>query len=184
MYIFLINIGRQQFSNITSFKFFPLIGSTFPFILLANFTGSTPLAFTITSHIYVTFLLAFSLFLGITILGIYYNKLTFIRFFLPTGVPKFLIPFLIVIEVISYLIRPFSLSIRLFANMLAGHTLLVILSGFVPNSSIISVLGIHLIPFIFVFLVVSLEIGIAFIQAYVFCVLLFIYLNDVYKLIP
>lgn len=183
IYNFLLTIARQQLSNIAAFRFFPVFGIVFIFILISNFLGLTPLAFTVTSHIYITFLLAFSLFLGITILGFYYNRLTFVRFFLPSGIPTFLIPFLVVIEVISYIIRPFSLSIRLFANMLAGHTLLFILSGFAIKLSVIAWLGVIYIPFVFVFLIMLLEIAIAFIQAYVFCVLLFIYLNDIYKLI-
>ena len=121
----------QQNSNVHALRMLPLIYSAFSFILLANLVGLLPYAFTVTSHMCITFCLAFILFFGITFRGLYQNKLNFFKFFIPSGVPVFLLPFLVLIEVVSYFIRPFSLAIRLFANMLAGHTLLYILGTFV-----------------------------------------------------
>ena len=130
LYFFVLNIFRSQVFNKDALKYFPLFFITFIFILFSNLLGLLPFGFTITSHIIQTFALAFSLFLGIFIIGFINFKLGFLNFFVPKGVPTFLIPFLIVIEIISYFIRPFSLSIRLFANMLAGHTLMYIISSF------------------------------------------------------
>jgi ATP synthase subunit 6 len=149
------------------------------FILFSNLIGLLPYGFTITGHIILTFQIALSLFIGITIIGFYNNGVSFLNLFVPSGVPAALKPVLIVIEVFSYLIRPLSLSIRLFANMLAGHTLLNILGTFTfnvfKNYAIILIL-----PVLFVFFIMTLEICIAFVQAYIFSILVCIYLNDAY----
>lgn len=158
-------------------KFLPFMYMLFVFILMSNTVGLLPYSFTVTGQFLVTLSLAFSSFIGVVIIGFVTFKLHFLSFFVPTGVSKALVPFLVVIEVISYLIRPFSLAIRLFANMLAGHTLLHILAAFVFYVSKQSYL-VMILPFLFLFAITLLEIGIAFIQAYVFIILVCIYLND------
>lgn len=158
-------------------KFLPFMYMLFVFILMSNTIGLLPYSFTVTGQFLVTLSLAFSSFIGVVIIGFVSFKLHFLSFFVPTGVSKALVPFLVVIEVISYLIRPFSLAIRLFANMLAGHTLLHILAAFVFYVSKQSYL-VMILPFLFLFAITLLEVGIAFIQAYVFIILVCIYLND------
>ena len=171
---------RQQVSSLLGVRYFPLILFIFIFILFSNLIGLLPYGFTITGHIALTFQIALSIFIGIVIIGFYNNGSSFLNLFVPTGVPAALKPVLIVIEVFSYLIRPISLSVRLFANMLAGHTLLNILSTFTfnvfKNYALIVIL-----PVLFVFFIMTLEISIAFVQAYIFSILLCIYLNDVYN---
>lgn len=161
-------------------KYFPFMLTLFLFILVCNLLGMIPYSFTVTSHIIVTFFLSLSIFIGITIIGFIHHGIHFFSFFLPPGAPVALAPFLVVIEVISYISRAFSLAIRLFANMMSGHSLLKILAGFAWT--MLSIGGIfyilHLVPLIIVFLITGLEIGIAMLQAYVFVVLTCIYLND------
>lgn len=161
-------------------KYFPFIFVLFIFILTLNLLGMIPYSFTVTSHIIVTFFISLSIFIGITIIGFVHHKLHFFSFFLPAGSPIFLAPLLVVIELVSYVSRAFSLAIRLFANMMSGHSLLKILAGF--SWTMLSVGGIfyvlQLVPLIVVFLITGLEIGIACLQAYVFTVLTCIYLND------
>ena len=160
--------------------YFPLIFVIFIFILTCNLLGMIPYSFTVTSHIIVTFFLSLSIFIGVTIIGFAHHGIHFFSFFLPAGAPVVLGPFLVVIELISYISRAFSLAIRLFANMMSGHSLLKILAGFAWT--MLSVGGIfyviHLVPLIIVFIITGLEIGIAMLQAYVFTVLTCIYLND------
>ena len=136
-----------------------------------------PFSFTLTAHLSITFFLAFSFNIGLIILGFVLNGYKFLYLFKPAGTPVFLLPLIIVIEIVSYLIRTFSLSIRLFANMMAGHCPLFVISSFVfglLNSSIV-----FIIPIFFIyFAVFCLEFSIAFLQAYVFTILLSIYLND------
>jgi len=147
-----------------------------------------PFSITITSHLILTFSYALSFFIGINIIGIRYQKEKWFKLFLPDGVPLFIVPALFLIELISYFARVVSLSVRLFANMLSGHILLKILIGFVWSIgnavSAIAVTWIFLsfFPLLVVFAVTFLEIVIAFLQAYVFFVLLSIYLNDVINL--
>jgi F-type H+-transporting ATPase subunit a len=173
----------SQLKSLHSRRYFPLIFLVFLIILVANFLGLVPFSFTLTSQLYFTFLLAFSLFLGIIIRGIVIYKINFIKLFIPSGVSNIgLLLFITLIESVSYLIRPFSLSIRLFANMLAGHTLLYILGNFGFNLAYKYIIGIVFLPFVIIFSIFLLEIGIAFIQAYVFTILLIIYLNDIYNL--
>jgi len=161
---------------------FPIFFFTFFFILFSNFLGLFPFGFTVTGHLVITFALAFSFNLSFFFLGFIENGLAFLNLFKPSGAPKFLLPLIIVIEVISYSLRSFSLSIRLFANMMAGHTLMFILSsfviGFLKNlSGLLTSLPV-LFSFIVLLAVIFLEVGIAFLQAYVFVILLCIYLND------
>ena len=172
------NIGTKYF------KYFVYIYVLFFFLLLANLIGMIPYSFTVTSHLIFTFTLSFSTFFAINIIGIRKHGLKFFGLFLPTGAPLVVAPYLIIIELISYIARVFSLAIRLFANMMSGHTLLKILAGF--GWTMVSMASIwalaHFIPLIIVFLVTGLEIAIACLQAYVFTVLVSIYLNDVIHL--
>lgn len=141
-----------------------------------------PYNFTITSHIFTTLTLSLTMFIGTIVISLYYNKLNYFKFFVPKGIDnKPLKFFLVFIEVISYIIRPFSLAIRLFANMLAGHTLLYILNTFLVYVSSKKIFGLFLLPMLIIFMVFMLECAIAFIQAYVFTTLLVIYINDIYN---
>jgi F-type H+-transporting ATPase subunit a len=154
-------------------RFFPFVFTLFMFILFSNSLGLIPHSFTVTSHIIVTFALASFIFLGVTLLGFIRHGLKFLTFFLPPGVPIFLAPLLVPIELISYLSRPVSLSVRLAANMLAGHTMLAVFAGFVVSLGLFGVA-----PFIFIILLYGLETLVAFLQAYVFAVLTCIYISD------
>jgi F-type H+-transporting ATPase subunit a len=180
IYNFVLQLFKQQINNIVAIKYFPLVLFVFCFILTANMIGLLPYGFTITGHIIFTFQIAFSLFFGITLINIFNNQLAFFNLFVPSGVPKPLIPFLVVIEVVSYIIRPFSLSVRLFANMLAGHTLLNILSAFIFNVFKKYALF-SFLPLLFIVFIIVLEFCIAIVQAYIFSILTCIYLNDVYN---
>lgn len=175
---------EQLRSKMVAVKYFPLLFVTFCFILLSNIIGLIPGCFTITSQILVTFTFSFSLFIGIVCIGLLVNKNNFILLFIPKNVPVYLMDFLFLIEFVSYVSRTFSLAIRLFANMLSGHALIFILSGFVSKASKGSSLLMS-IPQILIFSVIVavcfLEIGIALLQAYVFIVLTIIYLNDSYN---
>lgn len=165
-------------------KHFPLVFYTFLFLLFCNMVGMVPYTFTITSSFTVTLYLSLGFFIGVNIIGWYNHRSDLLKLFLPGGAPIQITPFLIVIELISYFARIFSLSIRLFANMMSGHTLLKILVGFSYNMymSGSSLLKAALIfPVLIVFLVTGLELSIAFLQAYVFTVLMCIYLNDVFS---
>ncbi len=153
--------------------YFPFIFSLFMFILFGNMAGMLPYAFTFTSHLAVTFTMAAFIFLGVTLIAIAKHRLGFFRMFLPAGVPVFMAPLLIPIEIISYLSRPVSLSVRLFANMMAGHTLLKVLGGFVVPLGIFGI-----VPVAGLVAVTALELLIAFLQAYIFTILSCIYLSD------
>jgi F-type H+-transporting ATPase subunit a len=154
-------------------KYFPIVFSIFIFVLLGNLLGMVPFSFTFTSHIIVTFALAAAIFVGVTILAIAKHGIHFATFFVPPGVPIFLWPLLIPIEIISYLSRPISLAVRLFANMLAGHTLLQVFAGFVGLMGLAGIL-----PLAFVVALSGLEFLICFLQAYVFTILTCLYIND------
>lgn len=180
IYDFVLQLFKQQINNIMAIKYFPLVLFIFSFILISNLIGLLPYGFTITGHIIFTFQIAFSLFVGITIINIFNNQIGFFNLFVPSGVPKPLIPFLVVIEVVSYIIRPFSLSVRLFANMLAGHTLLNILSAFIFNVFKKYIL-VSFLPLLFIIFIIVLEFCIAIVQAYIFSILTCIYINDVYN---
>lgn len=158
--------------------YFPFILSLFLFVLVANLLGMLPYSFTVTSHIIVTFALAFFIFIGVTAVGFAKHGISYLKLFVPSGVPIFLLPLIIVIEVISYLSRPVSLSVRLFANMMAGHTMLKVFGGFVVS---LGILG-GWLPLGFAVALTGLELLVAFIQAYVFAILTCIYLNDALNL--
>jgi F-type H+-transporting ATPase subunit a len=154
-------------------KFFPFVFTLFMFILFCNSLGLIPYSFTVTSHIIVTFALAGVIFVGVTILGIVRHGARFFSLFLPPGVPISLAPLLVPIEFISYLSRPISLSVRLAANMMAGHTMIKVFAGFVVALGLFG-----FAPFIFIVLLFALETIIAFLQAYVFAVLTCLYISD------
>jgi F-type H+-transporting ATPase subunit a len=153
--------------------FFPYVFTLFVFILTGNLLGMVPYSFTFTSHIIVTFALALFTFLGVTLVGLALHGLHFFSFFVPKGVPIFMMPLMVVIEVLSYLTRPISLSVRLFANMMAGHTMLKVFAGF---TIMLGFLGVA--PIAINVALTGFEILVAFLQAYVFAVLTCIYLND------
>ena len=154
-------------------RYFPIVFSLFMFILVGNLLGMVPYSFTFTSHIIVTFALASVVFIGVTILGFVKHGMRFFGMFVPPGAPIAMWPLLIPIEVISYLSRPISLSVRLFANMLAGHTLVKVIAGFIGIMGIFGIL-----PLAVVVALTGLEILIAFLQAYVFAILTCLYIND------
>ena len=154
-------------------QYFPFVFTLFMFVLIGNMVGMIPYSFTFTSHIIVTFALASVVFVGVTILGFIKHRLHFFSFFVIPGLPWYMLPLLIPIETISYLSRPISLSVRLFANMLAGHTLLKVFAGFVVALGVAGVF-----PLVFVVALIGLEILIAFLQAYVFAILTCLYIND------
>ena len=154
-------------------KYFPFVFSCFMFVLVGNLLGMIPYSFTFTSHIIVTFALAAVIFIGVTVLGFAKHGLHFFSFFIVPGLPWYMLPILIPIEVISYLARPISLSVRLFANMLAGHTLLKVFAGFVLPLGLAGI-----VPLAFIVALTGLEILIAFLQAYVVAILTCLYIND------
>ncbi|HEX3953132.1 MAG TPA: F0F1 ATP synthase subunit A [Stellaceae bacterium] len=154
-------------------RFFPFVFTLFMFVLFANLLGLIPYSFTVTSHIIVTFALAIVVFIGVTIVGIAQHGFHFLRLFVPTGVPLPLLVILVPIEILSYFIRPFTLSIRLFANMLAGHTMLAIFGGFAASIGLLAIfpVGINIA-------LIGLELLVAVLQAYVFAILTCLYLRD------
>ena len=158
--------------------YFPFVFSLFMFVLFCNMLGMLPYSFTVTSHIIVTFALAAVIFVGVTIIGFVNHGAGYLKLFMPSGVPVVLLPLIVIIEIISYLSRPVSLSVRLFANMLAGHTMLKVFGGFVISLGIIG----GWLPLSFTVALTGLEILIAFLQAYVFAILTCIYLNDALNL--
>ena len=153
--------------------YFPFVFTLFMFVLFANFLGLIPYSFTVTSHIIVTFALAALVFIGVTIIGIARHGTHFLRLFVPEGVPLVLLLLLVPIELLSYFIRPFTLSIRLFANMLAGHTMLAIFGGFAASVGLLAFL-----PTAINIALIGLEILVAALQAYVFAILTCLYLRD------
>jgi F-type H+-transporting ATPase subunit a len=172
-YEFVANMVRDNVGT-DGQKYFPIVFSLFMFVLFCNMLGMLPYSFTVTSHIIVTFALAALVFIGVTIIGFATHGFGFFKFFVPSGVPKALLPLLVVIEVISYLTRPVSLSVRLFANMMAGHTMLKVFGAFVVGLGFIGGWA----PLAFMVAFTGLEILVAFLQAYVFAILTCIYLND------
>ncbi len=158
--------------------YFAFIFSLFMFVLFCNMFGMIPYAFTVTSHIIVTFILASFIFIGVTIIGFIKHGFGYLKLFVPGGVPAVLLPLIVVIEIISYLSRPISLSVRLFANMMAGHTMMKVFGGFVISLGLVG----GWLPLSFSVALIGLEILVAFLQAYVFAILTCIYLNDALNL--
>ncbi len=171
-YEFIANLIKETIGS-DGRRYFPVIFALFMFILFANLLGMVPFSFTVTSQIVVTFALAAVVFVGVTVLAFAKHGVHFFTFFVPPGSPVWMWPLLIPIEVISYLSRPISLSVRLFANMLAGHTLLKVIAGFVFALNIFGVL-----PLALLVALTGLEILIAFLQAYVFTILTCLYIKD------
>ena len=161
-------------------KYFPFIAVLFTFILFNNLIGLIPYSFTITSHLIVTFALSFPIFIGVVIIGVQRHKINMLSVFLPANTSIGLGLLLVPIELISYIFKPISLGVRLFANLMAGHTLLKVIVGFAWSmlllEDLMSVL--HIIPLLILVILMGLELGVAMIQAYVFTVLTCIYLND------
>nr|YP_009137044.1 ATP synthase subunit 6 [Geranium maderense]AKE32262.1 ATP synthase subunit 6 [Geranium maderense] len=188
LYDFVLNLVNEQIGGLSGKvkqTFFPCIFVTFTFLLFCNLQGMIPYSFTVTSHFLITLGLSFSIFIGITIVGFQRNGLHFLSFLLPAGVPLPLAPFLVLLELISYCFRALSLGIRLFANMMAGHSLVKILSGFAWTmlcmNELLYFIG-DLGPLFIVLALTGLELGVAILQAYVFTILICIYLNDAINL--
>jgi F-type H+-transporting ATPase subunit a len=158
--------------------YFPFIFSLFTFVLMCNMIGMLPYSFTVTSHIIVTMIMALFIFIAVTVIGFFKHGAKYLSIFVPSGVPMVLLPLITVIEIISYLSRPISLSVRLFANMMAGHTMLKVFGSFVLSLGIVG----GWLPLTFSVALTGLEILVAFLQAYVFAILTCIYLNDALNL--
>lgn len=171
-YEFIANMIRDNVGAAGK-KFFPFIFTLFIFTLFGNVLGLIPYGFTFTSHIAVTFFMAAVVFVAVTLIGIFKHGLHFFSLFFPHGAPLFTAPILIPIELVSYLSRPISLSVRLFANMTVGHVLLKVLAGFVVALGIFGV-----VPLAVLVAITALELLIALLQAYIFTILCCIYLND------
>lgn len=182
-YISVHNLVKSQI-GIKNEKFLRFIYTIFFFILIANLNGNIPYGYTITSSIIVSIGISITIFIGTIIIGLQIHKIHFFSYFVPSGTPIRLIILLVPIELISYLARAFSLGVRLFANVTAGHVLIKILAGFLASifisNIIISILTI--IPFIIFIGIIRLEIAVSFIQSYVFCVLTCSYIKDAINL--
>jgi F-type H+-transporting ATPase subunit a len=176
-YSFVANMVKENVGT-EGMKCVPFIFSLFVFILFCNMLGMLPYSFTVTSHLIVTFALAATVFLLVTLVGFARHGVGFLKLFVPSGIPVVLLPLLVVIEVISYLTRPVSLSVRLFGNMMAGHTMLKIFGGFVVGLSSAGLIPLAIAPFALMVAFTGLELLIAGLQAYVFTILTCIYLNE------
>lgn len=177
LYNFIRNILIEN-AGPAALKFFPLAFSLFMFVLFSNLLGMIPYSFTTTSHIFTTFSLATILFFIVVIAAFLKHGLKFFSIFLPTGTPLWLAPLLIVIELFAYLMRPVSLSIRLAANMTAGHTMLKVIAGFILP---LGYLG-GWLPLLFLVILTGFEIFVAILQAYIFTMLACVYLSDAVEL--
>jgi F-type H+-transporting ATPase subunit a len=178
-YEFVADMVRQSAGE-EGMKFFPLVFSLFSFILVLNMFGMIPGLFTVTSHIVVTALLALLVFFTVIGYGLYKNGLKFFRLFVPSGIPIYILPLIVLIEIMSFFSRPISHSVRLFANMLAGHITLKVFASFIVMLSGLGIAGWigALLPLVLVVALTALEFLVAFLQAYVFAILTCIYLND------
>ncbi|MBL1406555.1 MAG: F0F1 ATP synthase subunit A [Hyphomicrobiales bacterium] len=161
-------------------RFFPMVFSLFMFVLFANLFGMIPFFFTVTSHIIITFALSMFVIGTVVVYGFYKHGFKFLGLFVPQGIPGLLMPLVVAIEIISFISRPISLSVRLFANMLAGHITLKVFAGFVATLTGAGALGIGgaILPLAMTVALTGLEFLVAFLQAYVFTVLTCMYLND------
>ena len=178
-YTFTANMVRDNAGH-DAMKFFPFVFSLFAFIFAANMIGMFPYAFTVTSHIIVTFALAITVFVGVTLTGFVLHGAKFLKVFVPSGVPMALLPLVVAIEIISYFSRPISHSVRLFANMLAGHIMLKVFAGFVLTFMTMGVIGWAgmILPLFMIVCLTALEFLVAALQAYVFTILTCMYLHD------
>jgi len=183
-YEFIANMVRDNAGHDAK-PFFPFVFTLFMFILFGNVLGMIPGAFTFTSHIVVTFAMAIFVFLMVTVVALLKHGLHFFSFFMPHGVPIYMAPLLVPIELISYCSRPISLSVRLFANMMAGHTMLKVFAGFtIMMISGMGALGFlpGLVPVIINIALIGFELMVAFLQAYVFTILTCLYIKDALEL--
>jgi F-type H+-transporting ATPase subunit a len=178
-YEFVANTLRSN-AGTEGMKFFPLVFTLFMFILAVNMIGLIPYTFTVTSHIIITASLALLVFFTVIVYGLWRNGIKFFKLFAPSGIPLLLMPLIILIEIMSFLSRPLSHSLRLFANMLAGHITLKVFAGFITMLGAFGFFGWlgAIVPFALVVSVTALEFLVAFLQAYVFAILTCIYLND------
>ena len=178
-YEFVANTVRSS-AGTEGMKFFPFVFTLFMFVLFANLIGLIPYSFTVTSQIIITAALALTVFLVVVGYGFWRNGLHFLNLFVPKGVPKAILPAVVIIEVLSFVSRPVSHSVRLFANMLAGHITLQVFAGFIIMLAGAGILGWFgaVLPFAMVVALTALELLVAFLQAYVFAILTCIYLND------
>jgi F-type H+-transporting ATPase subunit a len=178
-YTFIANMVRDNAGH-DAMRFFPFIFSLFAFIFFANMIGMFPYAFTVTSHIVVTFVLAGVVFFGVTLTGFILHGAKFLKVFVPSGVPVALLPLVVAIEIISYFSRPISHSVRLFANMLAGHIMLKVFAGFVLTFMTMGAIGWAgmILPLFMIVCLTALEFLVAALQAYVFTILTCMYLHD------
>ncbi|KQW21255.1 ATP synthase F0F1 subunit A [Afipia sp. Root123D2] len=178
-YEFVANTLRDSVGE-EGMKFFPFVFAIFMFVLMANLIGVIPYTFSVTSHLIVTVALALLVFFTVLLYGLYKNGFKFFKLFVPSGIPIYILPLIMVIEVISFLSRPVSHSVRLFANMLAGHITLKVFAGFVASLGALGAAGIFgaVLPLAMTTALTALEILVAFLQAYVFAILTCIYLND------
>lgn len=179
LYEFVAGMLRDSAGS-AGMKFFPFVFTLFTFILVANLLGMFPYFFTVTSHLIVTAMLALLVFFIVVVYGFWKHGLRFLKLFVPSGVPVVLLPLVVAIEVISFLARPISLSVRLFANMLAGHITLKVFAGFVVSLSAFGFAGIlgAILPLIMAVGLTALEFLVSFLQAYVFAMLTCMYIND------
>lgn len=178
-YGFIANLIRDNVGK-EGKQYFPFIFTLFFFVLGLNLAGMLPYSFTVTSHIAFNFALAMLIFVGVTIIGFAKNGLGYLRLFAPAGLPLWLLPLIILIELISYCTRPISLAVRLFANMMAGHIMMKVFAGFIVSMAAAGAIGMvgAIAPFTINVLLTGLETLIAVLQAYVFTILTCIYLND------
>jgi F-type H+-transporting ATPase subunit a len=178
-YEFVANTVRAN-TGPEGMRFFPLVFTLFMFILMVNLLGMIPYTFTVTSHIIVTVMLSLVVFLTVVIYGIWHNGLKFFKLFVPSGIPVYILPLVSAIEVISFMSRPVSHSVRLFANMLAGHITLKVFAAFVVMLSGFGIAGWvgAILPLALTVALSALELLVAVLQAYVFAILTCIYLND------
>lgn len=185
IYQFISSLVHEQLGPKYAAPYVGIVMTVFIYILTANLLGLIPFSFATTAQLVVAFGLSFSLFIGVTLIGVVKHGLHFLSFFLPSGAPIALAPLLVIIELISYIFRPISLGVRLFANITAGHSLLAIIAGFcwtmiASSSTLLTLLA--FIPAVVIVAIFGLELAVAFLQAYVFGVLLCIYLKDAIEL--
>ena len=178
-YEFVANTIRSSAGS-EGMKFFPLVFSLFMFIMVSNMIGIIPYTFTVSSHIIVTASLALLVFFTVLVYGFYKNGLKFFKLFVPSGVPIYILPLVVFIEVISFFLKPVSHSVRLFANMLAGHIALKVFASFIAMLGALGIVGVFgaVLPLGLTIALTALELLVAFLQAYVFAILTCIYLND------
>jgi F-type H+-transporting ATPase subunit a len=179
-YEFVADMVKQSTGDEGMRKFFPFVFTLFSFILVLNMLGMIPGFFTVTSHIAITAILALLVFFTVLAVGLYKHGFKFFRLFVPSGIPIVIMPLIVLIEVMSFLSRPISHSVRLFANMLAGHITLKVFASFVVMLSSFGIVGWvgALLPLALTTSLIALEFLVAFLQAYVFAILTCIYLND------